>query len=66
MNMGHSMEEFEQALRDVGLIAKWEARGEARGVALGEARGEARILNLLKERGYNTAEIENALGKREK
>ena len=36
---------FESVLEELGLIAKWEARGEAigeaRGEAIGKARGEA-------------------------
>jgi len=39
---------LEKVLEEVGLIAKWEARGEARGkaqwLAVGEARGEAKGL----------------------
>ena len=40
MKMGDTAITFDQIMEDVGLAAKWEARGEARGDARGEARGE--------------------------
>ena len=48
LKMSTSELALEKVLEEVGLIAKWEARGEARGkaqwLAVGEARGEAKGL----------------------
>jgi len=70
---------LEQVLEDVGLTAKWEARGETRGeargitigetrgITIGQARGEARermnVLSLI-DRGYTTEDIRRELSGR--
>jgi hypothetical protein len=58
LNMSRSSLTLEQVLRDAGLIAKWEAKG----IEIGEARGEIRVLERLKAKGYDTAELEAELG----
>ena len=63
---------MDSVLEEIGLAAKWEARGfslgEARGISIGEARGEVRgeargenkILGLFKQ-GYTVEEVESML-----
>ena len=59
---------MDSLLVEIGLAAKWEARGEARGEAIGEARGisigdartENKILGLFKQ-GYTVEEVERML-----
>ncbi|MCL2601366.1 MAG: hypothetical protein FWD91_00985, partial [Treponema sp.] len=41
LKMSTSELTLEKVLEEVGLIAKWEARGKALGLAVGEARGLA-------------------------
>ena len=38
---------FEQVLRDIGWIAKWEAEGEAKGTAIGRQEGERKVHQII-------------------
>jgi hypothetical protein len=39
----------------------WEEEAKAQGIEIGKSQGEARVLELLKEQGYDTAKLENML-----
>jgi len=47
---------LDSLLEEIGLAAKWEARG----ISLGEARGENKILGLFRQ-GYTVEEVERML-----
>jgi hypothetical protein len=63
--MGDEEVSFDELMEELGLAAKWEARGIAIGKAQGEARGEARgkktgweeVIALLKQ-GHTVEELE--------
>jgi hypothetical protein len=52
---------FDRLIEEMGLAAKWEARGEARGEAKGEARGKRtawkEVIALMKQ-GYTVEDFE--------
>ena len=47
---------MDSVLEEIGLAAKWEARG----FSIGEAKGENKILGLFKQ-GYTVEEVERML-----
>jgi predicted transposase/invertase (TIGR01784 family) len=51
--MGDSAAVFEQALADIGWVAKWEARGEARGKNEGKNEGKLEVAKNLLDNGFS-------------
>jgi len=58
--MGEDALAFDRMLEEIGLTAKWEARG----ISIGEARGESKVLGLFRQ-GYTVEEVEKMLAGRE-
>jgi predicted transposase YdaD len=61
-NMSDTALTMDQLLENVGLTAKWEARGEARGKVIGEEKKALEIAKNLLDNGFSAEQAAKLAG----
>ncbi|GHU02051.1 hypothetical protein FACS1894147_03120 [Spirochaetia bacterium] len=62
LKMSNGTLTMDQVLEEVGLTAKWEARGEAKGEVRGEARGKYEVARNALNEGFSVDSIQRITG----